>query len=49
MFGIAKAKGEICQYWYDEISALAIFLLHIELLPQYSTLSETGKWKLEDS
>jgi hypothetical protein len=35
MFGITKAKGEICQYSYDEISALAIFLLHIELLPLY--------------
>jgi hypothetical protein len=35
MFGITKAKGEICQYSYDEIYALAIFLLHIELLPLY--------------
>jgi hypothetical protein len=40
----SNGNGETCQCWHDEIAALAVFILHLELHP---LLWETSKWKLE--
>jgi hypothetical protein len=43
-FLFSKSEGEISQCWCDEIIALVVFRLHLDirLLPQ-----ESNKWKLK--
>jgi hypothetical protein len=43
-FPLSKVTGEIRQNWYDEISALALFLVYQVLLPPLLVI---GKWNLE--